>query len=166
MAGYSRFNQPISNGRWQGIPGSISPSLTADGRVFPRPVVLIICTGHATTSTRRHFVLVTARGLSRRTLKTITHHLQPHTESTKSVRSHRPKPITIYMLPLLLKTKWRAWPDSQQPNWSRNQSLYTGHGYSRLNQPISNSRWQGILGSISPSLTADGRVFQAQSAHL
>jgi len=29
------------------------------------------------------------------------------------------------MLPLLLKTKWRPWPDSQQPNWSRDLS-HTG----------------------------------------
>ena len=37
----------------------------------PRPVLLIVYTGHVM---RRHFDSMTARGLGRRTLKTITHH--------------------------------------------------------------------------------------------
>jgi len=95
------------------------------------PLALIICTGHAT---RCHFVLVTARGLGRRTLKTITHHSQPHTErSVYQVCALSPASLSyLYMLlPLLLKTKWRPWPDSQQPNWSRDLSLYTGLGLGR-----------------------------------
>ena len=61
-------------------------------------MVLIVCTGQAT---RRHFVLVRARGLGRRTLKTIIHQAQTHTQrqttrgqSAKSTRCHRPKPIS------------------------------------------------------------------------
>ena len=57
----------------------------------PRPVVLIVYTGHAT---RRHFVLLRLRGLSRRTLKTITHHTSlttTHTErSVYQVRALSP----------------------------------------------------------------------------
>ena len=45
--------------------------------VYTKACVLTVCTGHAM---RRHFNSVTARGLGRRTLKTITHHSQPHTE--------------------------------------------------------------------------------------
>jgi len=63
-------------------------------------VELIVGTGQAT---RRHFVLVRVRGLSRRTLKTITHHAQTHArrqttrgQSAKSVRCHRPKPISCH----------------------------------------------------------------------
>ena len=32
------------------------------------------------------------------------------------------------MLPLLLKTKWRPWPDSQQLNWSHDLSVYYSTG--------------------------------------
>jgi len=57
-----------------------------------RPVVLIVYTGHATG---RHFNSVTAHGLGRQTIKTISHHSQPHIErSVYQVRALSPaKPI-------------------------------------------------------------------------
>ena len=88
---------------------TITVSLTYHDMLYPRPVLLIVCTaiGHATT---HHFVSVTARRLGRWTLNMITHHSQQHTQR-QTTSGHSTKStcrISLpVMLPLLLETKWR-----------------------------------------------------------
>jgi len=73
-------------GRLFQIPGSAAPKLLSlkllcicgTAHMLSKDRWLVY-TGHVT---RRHFVLVTACGLGRRTLNTITHHSQPHTEQS------------------------------------------------------------------------------------
>jgi len=57
----------------------------------------------------RHFVLVTARGLGRRTLKTITHHSQEHTErSVYQVRALSPAKLVLLKTQKKLSYCWET----------------------------------------------------------